>query len=65
MRKINLFGLFFLITMFSYGENVTANFSYDTTPTYIDNKYSLQGINQKAGIISYKIRLKDLKVLTK
>lgn len=37
--------------MFSYGENVTANFSYDTTPTYIDNKYFLQGINQTSGII--------------
>ena len=59
MRKINLFGLFFLITMFSYGENVTANFSYDTTPTYIDNKYFLQGINQTSGIISYITRFES------
>lgn len=59
MRRINLFVLLFFSVMYTYGESVSANFSYDSTPTYIDNKYSLQGINQITGIISYITRFES------
>ncbi len=60
MKNIKFICLvFLLLNMNLFSENIVSDFIIDSSPTIIDNKIFIQGINQDNGIISYITRFES------